>query len=385
MRVLRIAHASLTPRLRERERALVRCFPDVQLELVTTTRWQEAAVEVELVEDDLFPVRRARPLFSRHIQLFAYDPRPVISAMRRHQPEIIELAHEPYSVACAEVLTLRNWFAPRVPVVIQTCQNILHNYPPPFRWFEQRAFRQAAAAHICSETVRDILTAKGFDKLVRVVPFGVNVDEYTPRPVKHGSNETTTIGFFGRMLAGKGLNVLAEALPRIAEENWKLLVVGDGPERESFTQNLAAANLLDRAQFTGAVKYDEMPQYFQQIDLLVIPTETTSRIREQFGRVIVEAMATAVPVIGSTCGAIPEVISDAGLVVPEGNADALADAIRRLLSSEKLRAELAHAGRRRVELHYSWERVAAHMYDLFRDVLRPGVATNMGRRVEVTA
>ncbi|HXT62947.1 MAG TPA: glycosyltransferase family 4 protein [Pyrinomonadaceae bacterium] len=385
MRVLRIAHASLTPRLRERERALVRCFPDVELELVTTTRWQEAAVEVEAVEDDLFPVRTARPLFSRHIQLFAYDPRPVIAALRRHRPEIIELAHEPYSIACAEVLTLRNWLAPHVPVVLQTCQNIIHNYPPPFRWFERRAFRQAAAAHICSETVRDCLTAKGFDKLVRVVPFGVNVDEYTPRPLKRGAKETLTIGFVGRMLPGKGLNILAEALPQIAHENWRLLVVGDGPERESFTRRLSEAKLINRAQFTGAVKYDEMPEYFRQIDVLVIPTETTARIREQFGRVIVEAMATAVPVIGSTCGAIPEVIGDAGLAVPEGDADALAGAMLGLLLNKNLRADFGQAGRRRAELHYSWERVASQMYDLFRDVLRPSVATDLRRRVEATA
>src|ERR1051325_9534431 len=215
MRVLRIAHASLTPRLRERERALVRCFPEVELELVTTTRGQKAAVEVEAVDDDLFPVRKAKPLFSRHIQLFAYDPRPVITAIRRHRPELIELAHEPYSIACAEVLTLRNLFAPRVPVVLQTCQNILHKYPLPFSWFERRAFRQAAAAHICSETVRDCLTAKGFDKLIRIVPFGVDLDAYTPRPVNCRSDETLTIGFFGRMLAGKGLNILAESVPKI--------------------------------------------------------------------------------------------------------------------------------------------------------------------------
>lgn len=385
MRVLRIAHASLTPRLRERERALVRCFPDVQLELVTTTRWREASVEVEAVEDDLFPVRKAKPLFSRHIQLFAYDPRPVIRAIRHHRPELIELAHEPYSIACAEVLTLRNWFAPRVPVVLQTCQNILHKYPIPFRWLEQRAFRQAAAAHICSETVRETLTAKGFKNLTRIVPFGVNLDEYTPRAVNHEAGATLTIGYFGRMLPGKGLNLLAEALPKIANEKWKLLVVGDGPERESFTRSLSEAGLLDRAQFTGAVDYDDMPGHFRQIDLLVIPTETTPRIREQFGRVIVEAMATGVPVIGSTCGAIPEVISDAGLVFPEGDADALAGAMVRLLSHESLREEFAHAGRRRVELHYSWERVAAHMYDLYRDVLRPTIAADLRRRVEAPA
>jgi len=385
MRVLRIAHASLTPRLRERERALVRCFPEVELELVTTTRWQEAAVEVEAVDDDLFPVRKAKPLFSRHIQLFAYDPRPVITAIRRHRPELIELAHEPYSIACAEVLTLRNLFAPRVPVVLQTCQNILHKYPLPFSWFERRAFRQAAAAHICSETVRDCLTAKGFDKLIRIVPFGVDLDAYTPRPVNCRSDETLTIGFFGRMLAGKGLNILAEALPKIANENWKLLVVGDGPERESFSRSLSEAGLLDRAQFTGAVDYSEMPEHFRQIDLLVIPTETTARIREQFGRVIVEAMATGVPVIGSTCGAIPEVMGDAGLVVPEGDADALAGAMLRLLLNKHLREEFAHAGRRRVELHYSWDRVAADMYELFRDVLRPTVAADLRRRVEAPA
>ena len=67
IRVLRIAHASLTPALRERERALVRLFPDISLEVVTTTRWHEAGVDVDAVEDDLFPVIKARPLLSKHI------------------------------------------------------------------------------------------------------------------------------------------------------------------------------------------------------------------------------------------------------------------------------------------------------------------------------
>src|SRR5687767_9031567 len=114
MRVLRIAHASLTPRLRERERALARCYPDVELEVVTTERWREAEVDVEATDDDLFPVRKARPHLSRHIQLFAYDPRPIIGALRQFQPDVIDMNAEPYSVVCAEVLTLRNWFAPRV-------------------------------------------------------------------------------------------------------------------------------------------------------------------------------------------------------------------------------------------------------------------------------
>jgi glycosyltransferase involved in cell wall biosynthesis len=164
-----------------------------------------------------------------------------------------------------------------------------------------------------------------------------------------------------------------------------LLVIGDGEEREPFAQRLSELNLIERAQFMGAIKYDQMPQLFQQMDLLVLPTQTTKRVREQFGRVIVEAMASGVPVIGSTCGAIPEVIGDAGLVVPEGDAEALAAAIERLLADENLRRRLARAGRERVERHYSWEEVASQMYELFRDVLRPAVATDMTHSVEAAA
>ena len=132
MRVLRIAHSSLTPALRERERALARGYPDIDLEVVTTDRWREAEVQVQATDDDLLRVTTARPHLSKHIQLFAYDPRPIVAALYRHRPHLIDLNHEPYSVACAEILTLCNWFTPQTPVVMQTNQNILRHYPPPF-------------------------------------------------------------------------------------------------------------------------------------------------------------------------------------------------------------------------------------------------------------
>ena len=172
------------------------------------------------------------------------------------------------------------------------------------------------------------------------------------------------------MLPGKGATILAEALPKIAAVSWKLLVVGDGSERKSFEQTLARYSLHDRAQFTGAIPYDHVPQLYQQMDVLVVPTQTTNRIREQFGRVIVEAMASGVPVIGSTCGAIPEVIDAAGVIVPEGDANALADALRTVLIDLHLREQLARAGRQRIETHYTWDRVADKTYELFCHVLR---------------
>jgi glycosyltransferase involved in cell wall biosynthesis len=371
MRVLRISHASLTPALRERERALVRRHPNVDLEVVTTERWREAEVDVEATDDDLFPVTKSRARLSKHIQLFAYDPRSIVAALRRHEPDLIDLNHEPYSVACAEVLTLCRWLVPRAAVVIGACQNIFHRYPPPFSWMERRALKRADAVAVCSATVCEVLGAKGFDRQAFVIPFGVNTEVFRPsRPLDRESRGALTIGYVGRMLPGKGLNILADALGKLEPESWKLLVVGDGPERKNFEEALAARGLLNRAEFLGAISYEKVPDIYQRVDLLVMPTQTTKRIREQFGRVLVEAMASAVPVIGSTCGAIPEVIGDAGLVVPEGDPDALADALRKLLLDGALRERLARAGIDRVNEHFSWERVADKTHDLFLQILR---------------
>lgn len=380
MRVLRITHSSLTPALRQRERALSRRYPDVDLQVITPERWREAEVEVEATTDDLFPVRTARTYLSKHIQLFAYDPRPIIAALREHKPDLVDVSHEPYSVACAETLTLCKWFAPSAAIVMHTNQNICHRYPPPFNWLEQRAFRRIAAAYACSETVREVLRAKGFHKPAPIITYGVDTEAFRPREtVRERSAKGPTIGFVGRMLPGKGLNVLADALGKLSGESWQLLVVGDGSEREEFEQRLAALGLLNRAQLTGAISFDLVPEYFKNLDVLVIPTQTTKRIREQFGRVIVEAMASGIPVIGSTCGAIPEVIGEAGLVFPEGDAEALAAALRRLLSDSGLRERLARAGRKRVEQHYSWEKVADQTYKLFQQVLRTREAPSLKR------
>jgi glycosyltransferase involved in cell wall biosynthesis len=385
IRVLRIAHASLTPALRERERALSKVCADIDLEVLTTLRWREAGVDVEATEDDLFPVTRSRSYLSNHIQLFAYDPRTLIAALRRHRPHLIDLNHEPYSIACAEVLAICDFLTPGVPVVMQVAQNIPRRYPPPISWLQSRALRRVNAAYACSEESRDLLRAKGFDKPVAIVPFGVNTEAFAYHRAVPPTDNALTIGFVGRMLPGKGLGVLAEALPWIADENWKLLVVGEGPERKRFEQALVERNLMDRAEFAGAVPYEQVPDYYRRMDLFVMPTRTTSRIREQFGRVLVEAMSSGVPVVGTNCGAIPEVIDNAGLIVPEGDPAAMAEALRKLLRDEPLRQRLARAGRERVEQHYSWEQVARKTYSLFRQVLKGKTATGVTHHVEVAA
>ena len=113
-----------------------------------------------------------------------------------------------------------------------------------------------------------------------------------------------------------------------------------------------------------------MPAYLTGLDVLVLPSRTRPNWKEQFGRVLVEAMACGVPVIGSTCGEIPQVIGDAGLVFPEEDVNALREALLHLQRDDNLRRDLAERGRARVLSHYTQKQVAAATVDVYRQMMR---------------
>jgi glycosyltransferase involved in cell wall biosynthesis len=119
----------------------------------------------------------------------------------------------------------------------------------------------------------------------------------------------------------------------------------------------------------GALQRRDMDQFWHAIDLLVLPSLTTPRWAEQFGRVLVEAMARGVPVVGSSSGAIPEVIGQAGLIFPEGDARALSEAIRQVRDTPTLRAELAARGLARARQRYSQDVIMDQIEGFYRSVL----------------
>jgi glycosyltransferase involved in cell wall biosynthesis len=105
------------------------------------------------------------------------------------------------------------------------------------------------------------------------------------------------------------------------------------------------------------------------LDCLVLPSRTTARWKEQFGRVLVEAMACGVPVVGSSSGEIPRVIGDAGAVVPEGDAGALTRAVRALADDPAECAALGARGRARVLRDFTQEQIVADTLGFYRELL----------------
>ncbi len=112
-----------------------------------------------------------------------------------------------------------------------------------------------------------------------------------------------------------------------------------------------------------------MPLRLGELDVLVLPSLTRPNWKEQFGRVLIEAMACGVPVIGSSSGEIPYVIGDAGLIAAEGNVAALRASLQRLAGDRALRTELAARGRRRVLERFTHEHVARQTMTVYREIL----------------
>src|SRR5690606_30800199 len=112
-------------------------------------------------------------------------------------------------------------------------------------------------------------------------------------------------------------------------------------------------------RFAGRAESTAMPAFYRSLDAVVLPSRTTPGWKEQFGRVLVEAMACRVPVVGSDSGEIPHVIGDAGLIFPEGDVAALAHHLRALMDDPSLRQRLGAAGRQRVLERFTMARVAA--------------------------
>ncbi len=159
----------------------------------------------------------------------------------------------------------------------------------------------------------------------------------------------------------KGADILLRACAALPCPDWKLLILGDGPERGGLPtwQHGSCRRIRDAVHFLKHLPLTAMPGFYRQLDVLVLASRSCANWTEQFGRVLIEAMACGVPVAGSSCGEIPNVVGDAGIIFPEGDVNALSQALAALAANRSRRAELSAQGRERVLARYTQARIAA--------------------------
>lgn len=210
---------------------------------------------------------------------------------------------------------------------------------------------------------------------VRVVYNGVDSERFAPAADRAAvrarlglPKEGVGLCFVGRLVEAKGLVELFEAFEALASEQpdlW-LAAVGAGPLRDLLQSRAQAAGVGHRVFLPGALPHDRVPGWVQAADLFVLPSHN-----EGLPNVALEAMATGIPVVSTRIGGIPEAVADGrtGQLIPVGDVPALRQALGTLIRDEGRRRAMGRAGLNRVREAFTWERSAASLLAVYREVL----------------
>ncbi|NIP58378.1 MAG: glycosyltransferase [Gemmatimonadetes bacterium] len=221
-----------------------------------------------------------------------------------------------------------------------------------------------------------MLRDTGYRGPLAVIPqFGIDPERFRP---DEGARTRTrkklglgcddfVVGFAGRLVPEKGVEALLDAAS--ATEGTTVVFIGEGPLREALESRARSGKDGVRARFVGRVPSPAIPRWLNGLDALVLPSRDAPRWSEQFGRVLVEAMACGVPVVGTDSGEIPRVIGDAGVVVAGAGARALAGALRSLRDDPGRRRALGEAGRRRALERFTNDRIARKTAAFYAELL----------------
>jgi glycosyltransferase involved in cell wall biosynthesis len=328
---------------------------------------------LEAVPGELCSVVPVPVRFGRVIHLMRYGRE--LRTLLAERWDLIHCWEEPYVAAAAQVA---RGAVSDVPLVFATFQNIAKAYPPPFNLFERHSLARADGVIAFGRTTADVVAARGVDEAasanLAVIPPGVDLAQFRPDRARRAatlaalgwSDGVPVVGFLGRLVSEKGIELLTTVLDRVTTP-WRALVVGSGPLEGMVSA--WAGRYADRVRVVTTAQHDEVPAYLNAMDLLCAPSQTTARWREQFGRMLIEAFASGVAVVASTSGEIPYVIADAGVLVAEGDLPGWQQAIETLTMDRARRSELAARGRERAESVYGWAVVARQHVDFFERVM----------------
>jgi glycosyltransferase involved in cell wall biosynthesis len=390
LRVLVASHTYIVDLNCEKFRTLAQLEQGIEVTVVVPKRWKPGGVQNRMVEpkgwqDGSF---RVVPVsnFSQNNQgllTFGWD---MVNLLRQFRPQIMQVEQGSKGLAYAELITLNRLLGLKAKNLFFTWWNLPYELKFPVSLLEAYNLQGTDGIVSGNQDGADILRDRGYQGPIRVMPqLGVDESLFRPQPqpelmARHGLQpEDFVIGFVGRFVEEKGLWTLVDALGQLPHQpqSWKCLLLGRGPLKAALEAKVAELGLGDRVIWVESVPHDDVPRYINLMSTLVLPSETTYRFKtmtsvgwkEQFGHVLIEAMACQVPVVGSDSGEIPHVIKDAGLVFPEGQAEELADRLQQLLTQPELRTKLGKRGYQLAMERYTNRALAQQTLDFYRELV----------------
>lgn len=366
MKVLMLSKACLVGVYQSKLEEIAK-FEDVELTVMVPPVWLDSAGPVELERAHTNGYRLLVSPIRLNGQFHSYYFPQLAKHMAAILPDIVHIDEEPYNLATW--LAWRQAHQKGAKSLFFSWQNLDKQYPFPFRQMEKQVLAGVDYAIMGNMEAGQVWQKKGYAGPQRVIPqFGVDTALFCP-PARRDEGRGFIIGAANRRLVPeKGVDLLLRAvadLPGI----WRLHIAGDGPSRPSLVQLARDLGIAERVFFDGPISSAQMPAYLQQLDVLVLSSRTMPHWKEQFGRVLVEAMACETAVIGADSGEIPHVIGEAGLIFEEENVAQLRAHLLKLMQTEGLRHEMGRCGRQRVLQQYTQQQIAAQTVAVYQDIL----------------
>lgn len=388
MKILVASHTYIVDLNCEKLKELAKLKPELQVTVVVPKLWQPGGVQNKLIEtkpkiDGNF---RVVPLqnFSQNNQGLLTFGQGIIKLLKEFRPNIIQVEQGAKSLGYAQLITLNKLLKLKAKNVLFTWWNLPYQNKFPIDWLEKYNLDHTDGLIVGNQDGADILREHGYKNQVEIMPqLGVNEQLFSPRTQPelreklNIQSQEFVVGFVGRFVPEKGILTLIKALNSLTFLSWKLLLLGRGELKETIQQQAREAGIQDRLIIIESVPHDCVADYINLMNVLVLPSETTYQFKtltaagwkEQFGHVLIEAMACRVPVIGSNSGEIPHVIGEAGLIFPEGDATALANSLKQLIEQPQLCDRLSQMGYQRVITKYTNQALAKQQLEFYQKLL----------------
>lgn len=389
MRILVASHTYIVDINREKFKILANLEPDIEVTVVVPQRWKPGGVQNKIIETQFTQEGSFKVVpisnFSQNNQGLLTFGTDIIKLLQEFKPDIIQVEQGSKSLAYAQLILLNKILNLQAKNILFTWWNLPYELKWPVSALEDCNFQHTDGIIAGNLDGATILRLRGYQKALRVMPqLGVDEtwfyrnDKDAKLSRKFGIEPTDfVVGYVGRFVEEKGLLTLAKALARLKECSWKWLLVGQGQLRSHLAAKCIEWGISDRIIWVESVPHEDVPPYINLMDCLVLPSQTSYKFKtltmggwkEQFGHVLIEAMACQIPVIGSDCGEIPHVIGDAGLIFPEGNAEKLRECLHELMQQPALAADLGQRGYHRVLTNYTNHALAEQLLDFYKELL----------------
>ncbi|QLE57017.1 hormogonium polysaccharide biosynthesis glycosyltransferase HpsO [Nostoc sp. TCL26-01] len=388
MKILVASHTYIVDLNCEKLRALSQLQPGIEVTVVVPKTWNPGGVQNKIIEthyrdEGAFKIVPVANFSQNHQGLLTFGT-DLISLLREFRPQIIQVEQGSRGLAYTQMIVLNQLLGLKAKNIFFTWWNLPYELKLPIALLEKYNLKHSHGIISGNQDGAEILRQRGYQGKIKVMPqLGVDETLFTPQSqpelaAKLGiTPDDFVIGFVGRFVPEKGLLTLLQALVNLQDKSWKLLLLGRGVLREELMKIATENNIQDRVILLESVPHHEVANYINLMSTLVLPSETTYKFKtltsvgwkEQFGHVLIEAMACRVAVIGSDSGEIPYVIGDAGLVFPEGDANALANCLSQLIDNPDLTQQLAENGYQKAMVKYTNKALAKEQFEFYQSLV----------------